>query len=94
MHNAAELIHSQDQRPDSPGVSPLEVHRALAEILKSVHFRGSKQSQQLLQYIVTQSLEGHVDRLKERIIGAEVFGRPVDYETNVDPIVREKRKRA
>jgi len=90
MHNAAELIHSPDQRPEAPGVSPLEVQRALAEILKSVHFRGSRQSQQLLQYIVSQSLEGHVDRLKERIIGAEVFGRPVDYETNVDPIVRSR----
>jgi hypothetical protein len=90
MHNAAELIHSPDQMPEAPVPSSLEVQRALAEILKSVHFRGSKQSQQLLQYIVTQSLDGHVERLKERIIGAEVFGRPVDYDTNVDPIVRSR----
>ena len=90
MHNAAELIHSPDQTTEAPGALPLEVQRALAEILRSVHFRGSKQSQQLLQYIVTQSLEGHVERLKERIIGAEVFGRPVDYDTNVDPIVRSR----
>ena len=90
MHNAAELIHSPDQMPEAPFPSSLEVQRALAEILKSVHFRGSKQSQQLLQYIVTQSLDGHAERLKERIIGAEVFGRPVDYDTNVDPIVRSR----
>ncbi len=90
MNNAAELIHSPDQPTEAPGASSLEVQRALAEILRSIHFRGSKQSQQLLQYIVTQSLEGHVDRLKERIIGAEVFGRPVDYDTNVDPIVRSR----
>ena len=90
MQNTAEVIHSPNQTADAQGSLTLQVQRALAEILRSVHFRGSKQSQQLLQYIVTQSLDGHVERLKERIIGAEVFGRPVDYDTNVDPIVRSR----
>src|SRR5579871_824429 len=90
MQNAAEVIHPPDQTADSQRLFTLQVQRALAEILRSVHFRGSKQSQHLLQYIVTQSLDGHVERLKERIIGAEVFGRPIDYDTNVDPIVRSR----
>ena len=66
------------------------MEQALFEILKSAPFRGSRQSQHLLQYIVSQSLEGHSDRLKERVIGAEVFGRAIDYDTNVDPIVRSR----
>jgi hypothetical protein len=90
MHNTADVIHSPDQTADAQGLFTLQVQRALDEIKRSAHFRGSKQSQQLLQYIVTESLDGHVERLKERIIGAEVFGRPVDYETNVDPIVRSR----
>jgi hypothetical protein len=90
MQNTAEVIHSPDQKADAQGSFSLQVQRALVEILRSAHFRSSKQSQQLLQYIVPQSLDGHVERLKERIIGAEVFGRPVDYDTNVDPIVRSR----
>jgi hypothetical protein len=66
------------------------VQKALFEILKSAPFRASKQSQQLLQYVVDQSLAGHLESLKERIIGTEVFGRRVDYDTNEDPIVRAR----
>jgi hypothetical protein len=75
---------------DPQGAFALRVQRALDEILKSSHFRTSKQSQHLLQYIVRQSLEGHVESLKERVIGVEVFGRPLDYDTNADPIVRSR----
>jgi len=63
---------------------------ALSEVFKSTPFRTSKQSQQLLRYIVDQTLAGHAEHLKERVIGAEVFGRPPDYDTNDDPIVRAR----
>jgi hypothetical protein len=76
--------------PEPQEAMALRVQRSLEEILKSGHFRTSKQSQQLLRYIVSQSLEGHVESLKERVIGVEVFGRPLDYDTNADPIVRSR----
>jgi hypothetical protein len=41
-----------------------------------------------LRFVVTRVLEGQTDQLKERIIGVEIFGRPADYDTNTDPIVR------
>jgi hypothetical protein len=73
------------------------VQEALSEILISSPFRSSKQSQELLRYIVDKSLAGHAELLKERIIGIEVFGRRPDYDTNADPIgrarVAEVRKR-
>jgi hypothetical protein len=53
-------------------------------------FRSSKQSQEVLRYIVDNSLSGHAELLKERVIGAEVFGRRPDYDTNADPIVRAR----
>ena len=31
---------------------------------------------------------GNVDQLKERTLGIEVFGRELDYDTNIDHIVR------
>jgi hypothetical protein len=38
--------------------------------------------------VVENSLDGHADRLKERTLGVEVFGRHPDYDTNTDPVVR------
>lgn len=64
------------------------VRSALAEILKSDLFRGSRRYPAMLSYIVEQTLQGHQDSLKERTIGIEVFGRDPGYDTNDDPVVR------
>lgn len=64
------------------------VQRQLDRILKSPHFRTSKRAQDCLRFIVDRALEGDTERLKERCIGAEVFGRDPDYDTGTDSIVR------
>jgi hypothetical protein len=88
--STAETIDSQDRTTARKDMVAPQVQEALSEILKSTPFRASRQSQHLLQYIVDQTLAGHGERLKERIIGAEVFGRAPDYDTNDDPIVRSR----
>lgn len=69
----------------------------LARIRGSRPFRTSKRCLSLLEYVVEQTLEGHLERLKERSLGAQVFGRDPGYDTGQDPIVRytagEVRKR-
>jgi hypothetical protein len=60
----------------------------LEKILKSHPFRTSSRSKQFLSYIVLASLDGHIEELKERTIGAEVFKRDADYSTGDDPVVR------
>jgi hypothetical protein len=66
-------------------------------IVSSPYFRHSKRYPAFLTYIVQKAIEADDPALKERIIGMEVFGRPTDYDTNSDPIVRntasEVRKR-
>ncbi len=73
------------------------VLRQLDRILESPLFRSSKRNPALLKFIVEQTLEGHGDAIKERILGIEVFGRAPDYDTNLDHVVRtaagEVRKR-
>ncbi|MGI4853533.1 MAG: hypothetical protein ACRYF4_05720 [Janthinobacterium lividum] len=64
------------------------VRQQLDRLLLSVHFRNSRRYPALLRYIVEQTLLGHRATLKERTLGIEVFGRPVDYDTAADPIVR------
>src|SRR3984885_5598159 len=80
------------EREDRVGVlpKPALLQEALDEIFHSSPFRASKQSQQLLRYIVDETLAGRSELLKERLIGVNVFGRRPDYDTNEDPIVRAR----
>jgi len=64
------------------------LHRALDEITKGAAFKGSHRSAQFLEYVVHQSALGHLDALKERVIGVELFGRVPSYDTGEDAVVR------
>jgi len=66
------------------------VRLQLKEVLTSHAFAGSRRAQDFLQLIVGHALEGQIDSLRERMIGAEMFGRPVGYDTANDPVVRVK----
>ena len=73
------------------------VEVTLRGILESAYFSKSKRYPALLEFAVRHTLEGNHDRLKERIVGMEVFGRPADYDPSTDSVVRiaagEVRKR-
>ena len=75
----------------------IRIREALDDVLQSPPFRGSRQCQTLLTYVVERTLAGENDHLRERVIGAEVFARGPAYEPSEDPIVRvraaEVRKR-
>jgi hypothetical protein len=71
-------------------VNPALVEQALEDVLRGPSFRSSKQCQALLQYIVKHTLSDQANMLRERVIGAEVFGRAPDYDTGNDPIVRSR----
>ena len=64
------------------------ITRHLARILESQSFKGSRRSQEFLRYVVEKSLCGDFHEIKERILGVEIFGRPVNYDTSADAIVR------
>jgi TolB-like protein len=64
------------------------VRRHLEKILESHVFAGSRRTQDFLRLIVGHALDGDVDNLRERMIGAEMFGRPVSYDTGSDSVVR------
>ena len=78
-------------KPD--GLSPEGaglVRDHLKEVIASRAFAGSKRAQDFLQLIVEHALAGRFDSLRERMIGAEMFGRPIDYDTANDAVVRVK----
>ena len=90
MGRVLESDETSQQGSAPQEVPSARIQEALAEMMISSPFRASKQSQELLQYIVDKSLSGHAELLKERVIGIEVFGRRPDYDTNADPIVRAR----
>lgn len=64
------------------------VRLELDRILKSPPFQSSRRCHDFLHYIVERTLDGELDSLTERFLGAELFGRPIDYDTKSDSIVR------
>jgi hypothetical protein len=57
-------------------------------ILSDPIFKNSKRCVSLLRSLIDHALAGDHDRVKERTLGIEAFGRDPDYDTNADPIVR------
>lgn len=77
--------------PDPPRLTSAQeasVGSELNAILNSPHFVGSKRCQDLLEFVVESALRRDFESLTERFIGAKVFGRPIEYETATDAIVR------
>ncbi|HEX4030621.1 MAG TPA: hypothetical protein VHX20_09675 [Terracidiphilus sp.] len=66
------------------------IDKALEDVLAGYVFRSSRQCQALLRYIVEHSKAHREEMLRERVIGANVFGRAPDYDTGNDPVVRSR----
>jgi len=62
----------------------------LRTVLASEAFKGGRRAQDFLQLVVEHALAGRLDNLRERMLGVEMFGRPVDYDTANDAVVRVK----
>lgn len=75
-----------------PGRTPAQrsdiVLAEMERILACPSFRNAKRSQDFLRYVVTNTLDGQSDALKERLIGAAVFQKPIDYAPAEDSVVR------
>jgi len=69
------------------------IREQLDRIVNSGPFLHSRRRQRFLEYVVTEALAGHGDRLKGYNIGLEVFDRPETFDPLVDPLVRTEAAR-
>lgn len=89
VHGQANGFQLPPLREEEEGLpNPSLVVEALKHILESESFRTSPRGKQFLSFVVQYRLENHPDSLKERMIGAALFNRPVDYATGDDSVVR------
>jgi hypothetical protein len=72
----------------SPTIDPESVQAQLRLILISPPFLHSKRYPRFLRFVVDETLAGKAERLKERVLGIEVFDRNPAYDMASDPIVR------
>ncbi|HZR28979.1 MAG TPA: hypothetical protein VFA71_09370 [Terriglobales bacterium] len=70
--------------------SSTEKRAALEEVLQSTTFLRADQLRKFLRYICEMEIEGRGSELCEFIIGVEAFGRPSDYSTAEDSVVRRR----
>jgi TolB-like protein len=65
-----------------------DVRRQLDRLLASSGFTNAGRMSRFLRFVVERTLAGEGERLKEYVIGIEVFDRETDYDPRVDSIVR------
>lgn len=69
------------------------VRAQLERILGSSLFANAGRVSRLLRFTVERTLEGEGDRLKEYLLGVEVFDRDEQYDPRLDSIVRVEARR-
>src|SRR5262247_1206596 len=73
---------------NSYNVNPDLVRRELLQVLSSEKFRNSQVLSMFLQFVVEETLVGHVNEIKEYTIGIRALGRPADFNPQIDAVVR------
>jgi adenylate cyclase len=70
------------------GIKADEVRAQLGRIVSHPLFQKCERMSGFLRYIVTQTLDGHSGRIKQRTVAMEVYSRGRDFDPRIDPIVR------
>lgn len=77
-----------NQFAGSTTTPPAEWRDLLNRVASSPRFQKSKRLRELLLYLGERSLQDPTYVLREQEIGVDVFGRPADYDTSHDTLVR------
>src|SRR5579862_3131077 len=81
-----QTMRSAEDLVEQPGVEA--VRDELDRLLASPFFNQSRRLPNFLRFVVERALAGDIEKIKERTLGIEIFGKDADYDTSTDPIVR------
>jgi TolB-like protein len=82
-----------DSPDEADALDPALVRAALERVLASPAFAGAGRLSRFLRFTVEQALEGRADRVKEYVLGVEVFDRSDGFDPRLDSIVRVEARR-
>ena len=90
MKSATESNERQANGTGShaPEITQDSIRAALGKILASPGFVNADRLSRFLRYTVEETLNGQTDKLKESLLGIDVFGRKPTYDPRVDAVVR------
>src|SRR5271155_2047886 len=90
MRSAAESSERDAHNTSSSAgeLTPELVRATLDKILSSPGFANAERLTRFLRYTVEERLNGQTDKLKESLLGIDVFGRKPTYDPRVDAVVR------
>src|SRR5689334_7063416 len=74
-------------------MDPSAIQAAVERVVASRSLRPSAQLVRLLRFLVSETLAGRGARLKEYVLGTEVFERGPDFDPQIDTIVRVQVRR-
>jgi TolB-like protein/Tfp pilus assembly protein PilF len=77
----------------SASIAPSAVRVALEEVIASPDFAKVERPSRFLRHLVEATLRGETHRLKESVLGVEVFGRKSSWDPRLDAIVRQEAAR-
>src|ERR1700689_1379443 len=90
MKSAAESSERDAHNTSSSAgeLTPELVRATLDKILSSPGFANAERLTRFLRYTVEETLNGQTEKLKESLLGIDVFGRKPTYDPRVDAVVR------
>ena len=72
----------------SRSATPQQILTHLERILASREFASAPRLSGFLRFVVETTLQGKAEEIKESLIAMEVYGRPADYNPQIDSTVR------
>src|SRR5208337_5657982 len=87
------VVNREETATALNGVPAAEIRSELELVLRSRAFFQSHRIRRFLRFVVEESLLGQPHRLKEYLIGLEVFDRRDAFDPRVDSIVRVEARR-
>ena len=89
MRSATESSERDANGNSTPHeISADSVRSELEKILSSHGFVNAERLSRFLRYAVEEHLNGQTDKLKESLLGIDVFGRKPSYDPRIDAVVR------
>lgn len=81
-------VHEPESKTAARQPAQPEIREQLDRLLANPFFSNSRRFPMFLRFVTEHTLAGDVEKIKERTLGIEIFGRDPDYDTASDPIVR------